>query len=329
MKKIIITALIASMLVVGMTACGKQTNDYTSDERVLYSDSDTSSDSDSENADAESKEESESKKEGDEQSKDSSSSKGTESKKTVSLREATKPVAPKKTESKSTASQSTQTNPTTPRTTTSQSTATTASKSETSSADETSSKASSSESSSSKLTDTDTDTETDTLTDTETDTESDTDTSSAPSDPFDEDEDLVFSYSGNYFWLYMEIDDIIDTLGIQPDSINEVGMSETGSIKEYSYDDLGFSFTAHPTSYDEDVYVVDSIHLTSSSVGTEKDISVGSPEEMIYSVYGEDDCVYSYGTYKYNSDDFTRYLEFSVENGVVSEIVIGVNSSLF
>ena len=320
MKKIIIAALIASMLMVLLTACGKETKDYTSETRVLYTDTDTTSDEDSDNTDTDSDKGSDNSKN---ESKDESSSKGTESKKTVSMKTPSKPVAPQKTESKSTTSKTTEKKSTDTHKTT---VPTTASKSETSSSTEFSSKSSSSESTSSA----NSDTEDKKLTDTDTlsDTESDTDTVIEPSDPFDENEDLVFTYGDNVFRLYDDMEDVIDALGKQPDDIREAGMSQTGVIKEYIYNSLGFSFYAHPDPENEDSYIVNAIHLTSSMVSTEKDVRVGSPEEMIYSVYGESGCEYYSGMYLYYSSDNMYLLQFTVNDGMISDILIALNSNM-
>ncbi len=310
-KRLIVSALLASMVIVGLTACNKKPADDTyMESRVLYSESDTETTEDtetesSENADNsnDSETETESKSESEESSSSKSESSKKAESKTPSATASKKPATASKEIISSKAS---------------------VSKTQSSSKTETSSKESSAVSSSTDTStdsSTESDTETNTEIETETDTTTDTDTAIEPEAPFDEDEDLQFSYNGYMFNLRENIEDIVDVLG-EPDDISILPLSNTGEGKLYSYESRGFEFATYPDSSESDRYIVYSIRLISDYVLTEKNISVGSPEEDIFAIYGEENCVVFGNVYRYYSRLGTSYLQFTVEGGEISDILI-------
>ena len=129
------------------------------------------------------------------------------------------------------------------------------------------------------------------------------------------------------FGINDDMDDVYDVIG-EPESSKEIGMSSTGTMMEYSYESRGFSFYAVPDPDDEDNYKISAIHLTSSQVRTEKDFTIGTPEQEIYSVYGEEDCEYFSGIYRYYSNDGQCMLQFTCDNGVINDILITEISSI-
>lgn len=316
MKKIITAALAAALFLTGMTACGSKdnVNSYDTTSRVLYTDSDVQTDTES----AESSEEESSKAEKKVVTTDSESTdkkKDSSSKKTTSKAASSKAASSKAASSKTAAASSkTAAAAATSRPTTTTSTAPAASS--TSSADST---------------DTSSETETDTQTiDTETDTqiidtESDIDSASdAPSDPFDPSVDLTFSYGSTVIRLGDDIGDVVSAIG-EPDSVTTAGNClGGGEIKLYSYASYGFNIQAYPDGGDS--FNVTVISLVNSDVMTEKGVKIGTSEEDMLAIYGDNYEAVSSTTYRYTAADGS-YLQFYIEDGEVADIMMSLDTT--
>ena len=268
MKRIIITVLMAALLITSATACGKKTNDYGDESRVLYSDSDTEtetetdteseSDTESDKKDSESKasdSDKEKKSSDSDKKKDSSSKKATSSKAASSKAASSKAASSKAASSKAASSKAASSK--------AASSAASSATSSTASSDTTSSDNTSSKADTDTLTDTEktSGTETDTTVDTETDSDVyyDTESEIEGSDPFDEDYDLRFSYRNGYIDLYDSMDFVTSLLGDPDEDPEVVGSCSTGDVMEYDYNSLGFVITAQPSNVDGDDLIVQSM----------------------------------------------------------------------
>ena len=329
MKRILIAALAASLLVTGLTACGKKKDeslDYSSS-RVLYTDTDAA-DSDSEDTEAETDEASDTKSKDE---KTSDSDKKADSKKESSKAES------KKSESKASAAASASasskkvktyavgsTKPSSSAAPASSKAASTAApSSETTSSEKSSSTSSETETDKAAQTDTEAEAQTDTAANSDADSETD-----APDDvkPVTADYDLRLNTGEIYIDLGDDIDFVTDKLG-EAVSVTTVGAClGGGEIKLYSYSDDGFDITAYPTDETNSDYKFATITITAADVNTERGVHLGMPIDEALKLYGSDYETLGAATYKYK-DANGSYIMISADNDIVSEIVISKDTT--
>lgn len=352
-KKIVTVSLACAFIVSGMTACGSKSNktEYEDTSRVLYTDEDTQTeetDSSEESSDA-SKNESGKNESGKNESGKSESGKNesgkteskkdsskTESKKSSSKTES-KAAASKAASSKTTTSSRKSTAATTGRTSTNNTTAAASSSAASSKSDTSSKENTDTASDSDKLSDTDTetdtdtdtentsDTETETDTDTETETDTETDTEIEGSAPFDEDVDLVLTYSGYVIKLGADMEDVLDNLG----EATVVEDSAGGTVKSYYYNTDGFEIRAYTDDFeitDESKFYVFSIKMDTAGyyVATDKNIAIGDTKQDMLSIYGSD-YVDTGDGYRFDSSDGKSSLTFVFNEDIISEIIYSLD----
>ncbi len=360
MKKVIAALLASAMLLSCMTACGSKDKKpkYDTTSRVLYSDEDTSSETESE-TESETKSETKSEtetesdtstdtssdKKSDKDKKDSSS-KATSSKTTSSKATSSKSTSSKATSSKSTSSKAVSSKATSSVTTSSKAASATSSKATSSATSSTNSDSDKNTDTSTNtdsatdtdsLTDTDSVTDTDSLTDTDTDSvtdtentdseQTDTDSEIEGSDPFDEMEDLIFTYGGAVITLGESINSVFDDFH-EADDVSGAYLSSFGYTKTYYYNYEGFEIIAYTTDddvTDDSIFKVCSIRMDTPgySVGTEKNISVGDSVEDMLDIYGSS--YEKFGdNYVFYSADKSRYLKFETDSETITEITISL-----
>lgn len=313
-KRLLIAALAGMLLISGMTACGskKETPEYDTGSRVLYSDSDTETETDEEEESTEDTEETSSKEEKKVVTTDSdkkTSSKSSSSKassKTTSKAASSKAASSKASSSKAAASKAA---------------SSTYRQSEASSAaasgkDETSSAATSSEVSTDTSTAADTDTS---------EIQFDTETDSASTGSFDENADLSFTYGSYEIVLEADINDVIENLG--DDYTRESTPSCLyPSLEDASYDYGDIVINTFPTA-DGEGEIVSGIELKSTAVATDgKDIKIGDSLEDVLAAYGEDYSLLGTSSYRYVSADGKYFLSFFIVDDTVESITIAIDS---
>ena len=314
MKRLITAALAAALLLTCMAGCGskKETTDYDTTSRVLYSDDDTETETETEEEEETDSEEESSK----EEKKEADSEKKTSSKAASSKKATTSKAASSKAASSKTAVTSSK-----------KAATTTSSKAASSKPADTSSAASSSTTSSENTSSAgSTDTSTDTANDSDVrfDTETDSETTSAGS--FDESADLVFSYGSYTVMLNADINDVLPNMPSDYEESSAPSCLYPGLLDK-SYDFGDYTINTFPTKDGEGEYV-SGIKLTGSSVSTEKDVRVSSPLSAVLETYGEDYILIGGSTYRYVSSDGKSFLQFYCEDDVVSEILISLDSSM-
>ena len=321
MKRILIAALAATIVLTGLTACGSKKDaerDYDDTSRVLYTDNDTETEEDTEETETEKdSEKKDEKKSSDSDKKKDESSKKSESKKSESKKsDSSKAASSKAASSKKVTTYNTNS--------ASKKTASSAAASSNNS-----SEAASSEKTSSDETDTAAQTDTDTNTDsaaadTETETDSEATDTAADAEPVTVENDLRLSTDGIYVDLNDDMDFVLENLG-EADNVTTAGAClGGGDIKLYTYD--GFEITAYPKSADSEDYIVASIKLTDSSVETERGVHIGTPIEEALNAYGKDYETLGASTYKYKTSDGS-YIMISAEDDVVAEIIISLDTT--